>query len=144
MVTTLPSLQPPLCGKGSHRRVATDRATTRCRTRRKVEGAQGTVVKPLDDSTLSLVGSTLAGKGSPSGAATFLFGRYGFLSLDLVMARLGRSGRGKRERRKGGAGLGCVPGSAPRRRRHCRPRAPATMATHSLDLACREGDGDGG
>jgi hypothetical protein len=37
-----------------------------------------------------------------------------------------------------------VPGGAPRRRRHCRPRAPATMANPSLDLACREGGGDGG
>jgi hypothetical protein len=62
------------------------------------------------------------------------------VSLDLVMARLGRRGRGKRERRKGGVGLGYVPGGAACRRWHCWPQAPATMATRSLDLTRGEGD----
>jgi hypothetical protein len=67
----------------------------------------------------------------------------GECSLDLAFVRLGKKGRGKRERRKGGADLGYVPGGAARRRRHCWPRAPTTMAARSLDLTSREGDGDG-
>jgi hypothetical protein len=34
------------------------------------EGAQGTAVKSLDIGTLSLVGNTLAGEGTPGGATT--------------------------------------------------------------------------
>jgi hypothetical protein len=65
------------------------------------------------------------------------------VSLDLVMAMLGRRGRGKRERRKGGAGLGYVPGGAARHHRRCRPRAPATRATSPSFLCKRTRGGKG-
>jgi hypothetical protein len=83
-------------------------------------------------------------EGACGGATTLLRATMGGkCSLDLAFARLGKRGRGKRERRKGGAGLGCVPGGAARCRRHYRPRAPGTRATSPSFLCKRTRGGKG-
>jgi hypothetical protein len=85
---------------------------------------KGTAVKPLDGGALSLVGNALAGERTPCGAATHLSGRHGRLSIWISHVRvLGKRGRGKRERRKGGACCGRVPRGAAL---HCRRPSPAT------------------
>jgi hypothetical protein len=91
------------------------------------------MVKPLDGDALSLVGNALAGEGTPSDATTHLSGRHGRFSIWISHVReLGKRGRGKRERRKGGAGCSRVPGGTAL---HCRRPSPATGNTEPADAA---------
>jgi hypothetical protein len=88
---------------------------------------KGTTVKPLDGGALSLVGNARAGERTPGGAATHLSGRHGRFSIWISHVRvLWKKGRGKRERRKGGAGCGRVPGGAALHRRRPSPAAGNT------------------